>query len=39
MWIEDPDGIRIVLVEVPPVTFFAVTGGRLGHSGNDRYAA
>jgi len=28
MWIEDPDGIRIVLVEVPAVTLSAVTRGR-----------
>jgi len=25
MWIEDPDKIRIVLVEVPPITRSAVT--------------
>ena len=25
MWIEDPDGIRIVLVEFPPITVSAVT--------------
>jgi hypothetical protein len=24
-WVEDPDGIRIVLVEVPPITRFAGT--------------
>jgi predicted enzyme related to lactoylglutathione lyase len=28
MWIEDPDGIRIVLVEVPPVIACAVTRDR-----------
>ena len=28
MWIEDLDGIRIVLVEVPPVTLSAVTSDR-----------
>jgi len=28
MWIEDPDGIPIVLVEVPPVTVCAVTRDR-----------
>ena len=25
MWIEDPDGIRIVLVEVPPINRCAAT--------------
>jgi predicted enzyme related to lactoylglutathione lyase len=28
MWIQDPDGIRIVLVEVPPITLCAVTRDR-----------
>ena len=28
MWIEDPDGIRIVLVECPPITRCAVTRDR-----------
>jgi hypothetical protein len=27
MWIKDPDGVRIVLVEVPPTTRSAVTNG------------
>jgi catechol 2,3-dioxygenase-like lactoylglutathione lyase family enzyme len=39
MWIEDPDGIRIVLVEVPPATLSSVTHGRRHRRSNDRYAA
>jgi hypothetical protein len=39
MWIEDPDGIRIVLVEVPADHLFVVTRDRLHHQDDDRYAA
>ena len=39
MWIEDPDGIRIVLVEVPADHPLRVIRDRLNCCGNDRYAA
>jgi hypothetical protein len=38
-WTEDPDGIRIVLVEFPPATLSAVTRDRRHRPGDDRYAA
>ena len=39
MWIEDPDGIRIVLVEVPTITLSAVTRDRLHRRSDEHYAA
>ena len=38
MWIEDPDGIRIVLVEVPAATLSAVTRDRRHRRDDDHYA-
>ena len=38
MWIEDPDGVRIILVEVPPITLSGVTRDRLRRQDDDRYA-
>ena len=39
MWIEDPDGIRIVLAEVPADTLSAVTHDRRHRQGDEPYAA
>jgi hypothetical protein len=38
MWIEDPDGIRIALVEVPAGTLSGGTRDRFHLQENDRYA-
>jgi hypothetical protein len=35
MWIEDPDGIRIVLVEVPADHLCAVTNDRRHRQGDE----
>jgi hypothetical protein len=39
MWIEDPDDIRIVLVEVPAITPSAVTHDRRRRQGDQPDAA
>jgi catechol 2,3-dioxygenase-like lactoylglutathione lyase family enzyme len=39
MWIHDPDGIQIVLVEFPPITLSAVTRDRRHHQADELYAA
>jgi hypothetical protein len=39
MWIEDPGGIRIILVEVPAGTLSAVTRDRHHRRDDARYAA
>jgi Glyoxalase/Bleomycin resistance protein/Dioxygenase superfamily len=39
MWIQDPDGIRIVLVEVSPITLSAVTSDRRHRQGEEPCAA
>ena len=38
MWIEDPDGIRIVLVRFPPINLSGGTRDRVHLQDNDRYA-
>ena len=39
MWIQDLDGIRIVLVQVPAATLSAVTHDRRHRQGDELYAA
>jgi catechol 2,3-dioxygenase-like lactoylglutathione lyase family enzyme len=39
MWMQDPDGVRIVLVRCPTITLSVVTRDRLRHQNDDRHAA